>query len=465
MLASRDPLSKTKLWQAVALAGCGAFAPLGAQAADAAQPDPAVATIAAAAPAPVIWGATGVQLPGFADIVERVSPAVVSLVTAKGLGSGFIIDPAGYVVTNNHVIADGTEAEVRFGNGTKYKAHLIGRDEETDIALLKIDGAGSLPSVKFDSDRNVRVGDWVLAVGNPFGFGGTVTAGIVSARGRDQIGSGQFTDYLQVDAAINPGNSGGPTFDTAGRVIGMNTIAVTSKEGSGGLGFAIPSSTIQRVVEDLKNSGSVSRGFVGFQISSLSDDAAKALGLSSTDGALVTDVIAGSPAEAGGFKQGDVVLKMNGQTIKDNRDLSRRISALQPGQTATFIVWRDSQQVTVKVTVAKRDRVAENTVPDIRPTSLGLALQTITDTTRAQLHLTAAASGVVIAGIDPSSDAATRGLQPGDRIVAVGGSNVTSLADINLAVEQAKGLKRDSVLLFVVNPRGIKRDVAVKLLP
>ncbi len=421
-----------------------------------------VTTLAAATPAPVIWGATGAYLPGFADIVERVSPAVVSLITAKGLGSGFVIDPTGYVVTNNHVIGEATQADVRFADGTKFMARLVGRDAETDIALLKIDTDKSLPTVKFDDDKRVRVGDWVLAVGNPFGLGGTVTAGILSARGRDQIGSAQFTDYLQVDAAINPGNSGGPTFDVYGRVIGMNTIALSSREGSG-IGFAIPSSTIQRVVEDLKTSGSVTRGFVGLQISSLSEDSAQALGLPNANGALVTDVIQGSPAETGGFKQGDVVLKMNGQVIKDNRDLSRRIAALQAGQTATFTVWRNNQQITVTVTVAKRDRIAEGAQPEVKLTSLGLALQTVTDTVRSTLALGESAGGVLITDVDLKSDAAERGLRPGDRIVAVGSDDVKSLADINLAIEQAKSLKRPLVLLFVVNPRGGKTHVPVKL--
>jgi serine protease Do len=417
-----------------------------------------------AAPGLVVWGATGITLSSFSDIVTRVSPAVVSLQTTKGVGSGFVIDPQGYIVTNNHVIGDATEVEVRFGDGAKYKARLIGRDAETDIALLKIDAAKTFPSVRFEDDSRAKVGDWILAVGNPFGLGGTVTAGIISARGRDQIGSGQFTDYIQVDAAINPGNSGGPTFDMNGRVIGMNTIAVSSRVGSG-IGFAIPSSTIQRVVEDLKTTGSVTRGFVGIQISSLSEDSAQALGLPNANGALVTDVVQGSPAAAAGFKQGDVVLKMNGQTIKDNRELSRRIAALQAGQTATFTVWRDNQQTTLTVTVGKRDRIAEapSAQPLVRLTSLGLALQTVTDTVRGQLALGDDASGVVVTDVDAGSDAAVRGLQPGDRIVAIGTSEVKSLADINLGIEQAKAHKRGSVLLFVVNQRGGKRDVPIKI--
>jgi serine protease Do len=416
-------------------------------------------------------GSTGAQLPSLAPIVVRVTPAVVSLTTTKGLGSGFVIDPKGYVVTNNHVVADTTEAEVRFSDGKKFKARLIGRDEATDIALLKIDTPAVLPSVKFGDDRRARVGDWVLAVGNPFGLGGTVTAGIISARGRDEIGRTQFTDYLQLDAAINPGNSGGPTFDMNGRVIGMNTGGLANRSGDAiaGIGFAIPSSTIQRIVEDLKTSGTVTRGFLGVQIESLSDETAKALGLPNTNGALVTGVIEGSPAEKAGIKQGDVILKINGQAVKDNRELSRKIAALNAGDKATFTIWRDNKQIAITVTVVKRDRVAEAPAapdgdgPVQKLTSMGLGLRAITPELRTAFALDQHAGGVLITDIDFGSDAAVRGLRPGDRIVAVGGDKVATLGDVNLAIEQAKSLQRDLVLLFVETPQGQKAHLTVKL--
>ena len=418
-----------------------------------------------ASPAAVIMGASGVSVPNFADIVERVSPAVVSITTSKGLGSGFVVDPTGYVVTNNHVIEGSTEFEVRFADGAKFKGKLVGRDEGTDIALLKIETGKQLPSVTFEDDRRVRVGDWVLAVGNPFGLGGTVTAGIVSARGRDEIGSSQFTDYFQVDAAINPGNSGGPTFDTAGRVIGMNTIAINSRSGSG-IGFAIPSSTIRRIIDDLKATGSVTRGFLGVQIESLSEDTAKALGLPNANGALVTDVIEGSPAEKSGIRRSDVVLKINGQAVKDNRELSRRIAALQAGETATFTIWRDNKQVNITVTVAKRDRIADDGVianPEVKLTSLGLGLMTITPEMRSDFSLAHDADGVLITDIDLAGNAAQQGLRPGDRIVAVGSGDVKSMADVNLAIEQAKSLKHESVLVFIVTKAGAKAHLPIKL--
>jgi serine protease Do len=434
-----------------------------------------------ALPAPAIVAATGAMLPSLADIVQRVSPAVVSLTvqvsvgqgaqrrSGTAFGSGFVIEPSGYIVTNAHVVANATGIEASFSNGTKYKARLVGRDDATDIALIKIDGARPLPSVKFGDDRLARVGDWVLAVGNPFNFGGTVTAGIISARGRDQVGSGQFTDYLQLDAAINQGNSGGPTFDMLGRVIGMNTLGFIAPTGerASGIGFAIPAATIQRVVSDLKATGSVTRGFLGVQIESLSDDAARALGLPNANGAIVTEVIADSPAEKAGIKRGDVIIKMNGQPVRDNRDLSRRIAALQVGQSASFTIWRDNSQITISVTVSKREAIASSEIPTLigeaKFTSLGLGLETITAEVRSAFALTQRAEGVLILDIDRGSDAATQGLLPGDTIVGVGSTDVKSLTDINLAIEKARALKRHSVLLFVVTRQGLKTHVPVKL--
>jgi serine protease Do len=463
----------------------------------------AVTSVAAPAPIPLTTK-TG-ELPSLADIVERVSPAVVSLqakVTAnreepteedldrlppslrdfferfnRGApnrprrprgevqGSGFVIEPNGYIVTNNHVVANATEMEVGFSDGKKYKAKLIGRDEGTDIALIKIESPKPLPSVTFADDTRVRVGDWVLAVGNPFGLGGTVTAGIVSARGRDDVSGAQFTDFLQIDAAINQGNSGGPTFDLAGRVVGMNTAIFSPSGGSVGIGFAIPSNTIRRVVDELKKSGSVTRGWLGVQIQSVSDDAALALGLPSTSGALVAEVIENSPAEKSGVKHGDVVLSLNGTPIKDNRDLSRKVAALQVGQTAAFTLWRDSRKINVNVTIAKRpgeERLAGRPGSDddrdgsrgsapgeAKVAALGLALTTITPDVRNEFDLKPTAKGVLITNVDDDSDAAERGLRPGYRIIAVAGKEVRAIADVKAAVDQAKAQKRPSVLLFV----------------
>ncbi|MBP6011368.1 MAG: trypsin-like peptidase domain-containing protein [Alphaproteobacteria bacterium] len=431
-----------------------------------------------------IASAATVSLPSLSGLVDSVRPSVVSVAakvtsgakSGTALGSGFVIDAEGYIVTNAHVILTSNDVEVTFSDGTKYKVRVIGRDQATDVALLKVDAPKKFQAVVFADYRRVKVGDWVVAIGNPFGLGGTVTAGIVSARGRDEVGSAAFTDYLQVDAAINHGNSGGPTFDLSGRVVGMNTLGYPTSSGelASGIGFAIPSSTVQRVVQDLRATGTVSRGFLGVQIESLSDESATALGLPNANGALVTDTIDGSPAQKAGIKRGDVILKINGEAVKDNREASRKIAALQVGQSATFTIWRDNKTISVTVTVAKRDQVAELEVPatagnaavdEVKLTSLGLGLKTITAEVRTSFALATEAAGVLVTHIDPASEAALKGLREGDRIVAVGTADVGSLTDVNLAIEQARAQKRPSVLLFVETRAGGKVHIPVKLSP
>ena len=479
---------------------------------------PAVPAVVASSVAPLMVS-SGIGAAGtFADIVERVSPAVVSIrakVTSPaqpdiseedleslppGLrdyferfrkggpdrqrnrgevqGSGFVVEANGLMITNNHVVANATEIEVSFSDSKKYKAKIIGRDEATDIAVLKIEGGKNFPTVSFGDDARVRVGDWVLAVGNPFGLGGTVTAGIVSARGRDDVGGAQFTDFIQIDASINRGNSGGPTFDLSGRVIGMNTAIFSPSGGSVGIGFAIPSSTIQRIVSDLKRTGSVTRGWLGVQIQSLTDDAAASLGLPNTNGAIVAQVIEGSPAEKAGFRTGDVVIRMDGVPVKDNRDLSRRVAGLQVNQNARFVVWRENREAQISVTVAKRpdpktlasrggadggDEGAARPGGGAKVSALGLDLATITPALRSELRLDPGAEGVVITDIDPDSDAAEQGLQPGDRIIQASGKEVRSVSDVTSAVASAKSLKRPSVLLFVERGKNQRVFVAIKL--
>src|SRR5579871_5631866 len=268
---------------------------------------------------------------------------------SQAMGSGFIIDPNGYIVTNNHVVEDAKKISVKLPSGREYEAHLIGADKETDVALIKVDGVKDMPIVALGDDRRLRVGDWVVAVGNPFGLGGTVTAGIVSSIGRD-IGNGPYTDYIQIDAPINQGNSGGPTFDLSGRVVGMNTAIFSPSGGSVGIGFAIPASTVKSIVDQLREHGNVARGWLGVQIQSLTPDMAASLGVKSAKGAIVASVVDDSPASKAGFRQGDVVVSLNGSDVDDNKDLTRKVASLRVGDKAQFGILREGQKYSLVAT-------------------------------------------------------------------------------------------------------------------
>jgi serine protease Do len=385
-------------------------------------------------------------------------------------GSGFVIDETGYIVTNNHVIDDSTEIEVTLADEKDYKAKLVGRDEATDIALIKIEPKGKLETVSFADDTKVRVGDWVLAVGNPFGLGGTVTAGIVSARGRD-IGSGPYTDYLQIDASINRGNSGGPTFDMKGQVVGMNTAIFSPSGGSVGIGFAIPASTIQSVVADLRKTGEVARGWLGVQIQTVNEDIAQSLGLKDAKGAFVASVVKGSPADKAGFKEGDVVIAVDGISIETNRDMTRKVATLADGATASFTVIRDGKQTTLRAKVGKRE--AEKKVSELldrdggagakaKIADLGLELAEITQELRDEYRIEKGVNGLVIVDIEPDSDAAEKGIRAGERIVGIGQEKIETIAGLEAGIDRATKAGRNSVLLKVEGPRGA-RYVPVKL--
>ncbi|HAH09039.1 MAG TPA: serine peptidase [Alphaproteobacteria bacterium] len=387
-------------------------------------------------------------------------------------GSGFIVDETGYVVTNNHVIDEGRDIEVVLPNEKTLKAKLVGRDQATDIALLKIETKEKLPAVTFADDKKVRVGDWVLAVGNPFGLGGTVTAGIVSARGRD-VGDGPYTQYLQIDAAINRGNSGGPTFDMRGHVVGMNTAIYSPTGGSVGIGFAIPASTIQSVIKDLRSTGQVSRGWLGVQIQTLTEDLAESEGLPRNQkGAMIAAVLPGSPAEKAGFQERDVVIKINGEVIESNRDMTRKVATLPNGSTATFTILRGGKERTLNATVGKRDseekvsglfgRGGRDTEEPSKLADLGIGVAPVTASTKRQFRLDEGAEGLVITSVDPNSDAAEKGLRPGLRIVGIGQDKVENRADLDEGIERAQKAGRSTVLLKVEGDRGASY-VAVRI--
>ncbi|MEQ1752677.1 MAG: trypsin-like peptidase domain-containing protein [Micropepsaceae bacterium] len=432
---------------------------------------PAKPATASPAPLQVPPQPTSAAPASFSQIARRVSPAVVTITTAQWLGSGFVIDREGLVVTNAHVVEGQDDIKVHFPDGSHFPAVVVGADAATDVALVKIRSSRtSFPAVALGNDRQMQVGDWVLAIGSPDGLTGTVTAGIVSAIHRDRFsGARVFTDYLQIDAAINHGNSGGPTFDMQGRVVGMNALGsyiATNCSGklcerNDGIGFSIPVSTIRMVVEDLK-SGPVRRGIVGILVEPLTEDAAKAVGLPTTRGALVSDVVAGSPADEAGIKPGDVILKVNGHAVTDDRDCLRQTAQLDEGKSATFTLWRDSKQLMVTAKIINRKSVidlgpgddgtgaAERTVK-----ALGLELQGI------QSAMTL--PGLAITSVLDGSDASVRGLRVGDRVLRVGGRDVATLSDVNLAIEQARAQKREYVLLYVGTAFGGRAYVAVKL--
>jgi serine protease Do len=397
---------------------------------------------------------------------------------SQAMGSGYIIDPTGYIVTNNHVVDGGMKITVKLPSGKEFAAHVIGTDKDTDVALIKVDGATNLPTVAFGDDRRLRVGDWVVAVGNPFGLGGTVTAGIVSSIGRD-IGNGPYTDYLQIDAPINQGNSGGPTFDLSGRVIGMNTAIFSPSGGSVGIGFAIPASTVKAMVEQLKDHGKVTRGWLGVQIQSVTPDMAASLGQSSEKGAIVANVIDNSPAQKAGFMQGDVILTLNGNDVDDSRDLTRKVASLLAGDRANFSILRDGMKRNITAVIAPRDEAQlasaerpapnakggrDNTPRDTGVMALGMELMPLNPQLRDQYNIEDSVTGVVINSVDQNSEAADKGFRPGDVIVSIGNKSVRSPADVEQGIADARKAGRDTVLLLVNGPQGQgQRYVALKV--
>jgi serine protease Do len=455
---------------------------------------------------------------GFADIVEHVKPSVISVkvninekVSAKddnnddspfqpgspmerffrrfggpdglppglrgnprgghgmvtGQGSGFFISADGFAVTNNHVVDGADKVEVTTDDGKVYKAKVIGTDARTDLALIKVEGGSDFPFAKL-SDGKPRIGDWVLAVGNPFGLGGTVTAGIVSASGRD-IGNGPYDDFIQIDAPVNKGNSGGPAFNTEGEVMGVNTAIYSPSGGSVGIAFSIPASTVKSVIAQLKDKGSVSRGWIGVQIQPVTADIADSLGLKKAEGALVAEPQANGPAAKAGIESGDVITAVNGETVKDARELARTIGGLAPGVSVKLNVLHKGADKVVNLTLGQLPNTLEakadtdNNDDDKGSATKGTDVPKLGMTVAPANSVAGAGKeGVVVTEVDPKSAAAERGFKEGDVILEVAGKTVANAGEVREAINAARADNKNSVLMRIKSG-GSSRFVAVPL--
>ncbi len=377
----------------------------------------------------------------------------------EGQGSGFIIDPQGYIVTNHHVIADADRIEITLNNGDHYTASVVGRDTKTDLALLKIEATVPLPFVELGSAENARVGDWVLAVGNPFGLGGSVNAGIISARGRD-IRSGPYDDYLQIDAPINRGNSGGPLFDATGKVIGVNTAIFSPSGGNIGIGFAIPAETVADVVSQLRDTGRVERGWLGVQIQPVTPEVASSLGLEQHQGVLVTQVLPQSPAQRAGLRDGDVIIRVADQAMSDYRQLTRYVATLPAGKKVEIEVLRGSQRQKLAVTIGAmpQSETAQAPMPrrgmpdqdqEPAPARLGVYVHSLTPELRAEFRIPASTRGALVVDVEPGTPAARAGIRPGMVISMVGQQPVNSAEEAIAAIRAAARGQRPAVLLRI----------------
>ena len=429
----------------------------------------------------------------FADLADQISPSVVNITTSttvatgtgpnpivpegspfeeffrefqdrnrgqgdrprrsSALGSGFVISEDGYIVTNNHVIESADEITIEFFSGKELVAKVIGTDPNTDIALLKVEADEPLPFVTFGDSDTARVGDWVVAMGNPLGQGFSVSAGIVSARNRAL--SGSYDDYIQTDAAINRGNSGGPLFNMDGQVIGVNTAILSPNGGSIGIGFSMASNVVTRVVDQLREFGETRRGWLGVRIQDVTDDVAEAMGLDKTAGALVTDVPEG-PGKAAGILQGDVILSFDGTDVRDTRALVRQVGNTDVGKAVRVMVWRDGRTETLMVTLGRREE-AEGAVPAAQPGAepeapsemMGMSLQPLTDELRSQLDLPAGSVGLVVTDVDEASEAFEKGMRAGDLITEAGQQRVETVSDLTDRIDEAREAGRRSLLLLV----------------
>lgn len=391
---------------------------------------------------------------------------------ATSLGSGFVIDSSGLIVTNNHVIDGADEITVIFHDDSRLAATVVGKDKKTDLALLRVKPAKPLSAVKFGNSDASRVGDWVVAIGNPFGLGGTVTAGIISARARN-INAGPYDDFIQTDASINRGNSGGPMFNMDGEVVGINTAIYSPSGGSVGIGFAIPSNLAKPIINQLEKFGRARRGWLGVRIQTVTDELAESLGLEKARGALVANITENGPAEKSGLKVGDVILEFDGHEINEMRELPRAVAETPVGKKSKVVVWRQGKRKTVTVSLGefpdeeKLAAASENSGSgkvNANSKALGLALAKITPEIRARYKLDDDVSGVIVLDVDEDSPAAEQGIRPGDIIRKVGRnqSSARSVKDIKKTVEQARK-RKDKTLLFLIERNGNSRFVALQL--
>jgi serine protease Do len=393
----------------------------------------------------------------------------------QSLGSGFVIDGSGLIVTNNHVIADADEIVANFANGRKLTAEVIGIDEKTDLALLKVAGS-ELPAVRFGRSERLRVGDWVLAIGNPFGFGGSVTAGIVSALDRD-INSGPYDHYIQTDASINRGNSGGPLFNINGEVVGINTAIMSPTGGSIGIGFAVPTEIAVPVLEQLRRDGTVRRGWIGVRIQSVNEEVAEGLGMAQAMGALIAGLVEDGPAAEAGIQDGDVVVEFNGRPVTNMRELPRLVADTPPGETVGLVVMRDGESVTLEIevglledetevaaaTVEGAEGEAEGAkVPDDAAEMLGLKLGEITDELRREFAIDDGVEGVLVEEVAGGSQAEEKGVKKGEVIMQVSRRDVAAPDEVVARIEELKAKGRGTVMLLLTGEGNQRRFVSLR---
>jgi serine protease Do len=433
----------------------------------------------------------------FADLIEEISPSVVSISVetredapsvklpegfdqlpeqfreffrrqqpgsrgpsrpreGRALGSGFLISKEGHVVTNNHVVEHATKITVTMQDGREFKAELIGKDKLTDLAVLKIEDDKDFPHVSFAENVKLRVGDWVVAVGNPFGLGGTATAGIVSATGRE-IGSSTYNDFIQVDASINRGNSGGPTFDLYGNVVGVNSQILSPTGGNIGIGFAIPARIAAKVTRELIDKGKITRGYLGVNIQSIDQDIADSEGLKSRDGALVARVVEDSPAEKAGFKTGDIVLRLDGKPIKDSRDLTQKVGELFVGHKAKFVILRNGKRKNLTVNIGKRpDNLGNEGSSDVEKpdaNEFGMMLGSLSPEDHDRLDLEGD-RGILVERVDTSGSAYKKGIRAGNALLAAGSTDLHSPKDFDRAIENARKAGKKAIRILVQNRNG-----------